>query len=170
MHGENGGVPTLVLLLATLTSGLVAGVYVFYAHTVMPGLGRAGDRTFVAGFQALDRAIVNPWFMVSAFLGAPVLTLAAALLHLGDDARSVLVWVAVALVLDLVTVGITVGINVPANNRLKAAGDADAIDVAAARTEFDEGRWVRWNLVRVVLSMATFVALLWSLVLAGRMG
>jgi len=159
-----------VLLLATLTSGLVAGVYVFYAHTVMPGLGRAGDRTFVAGFQALDRAIVNPWFMVSAFLGAPVLTLAAALLHLGDDARSVLVWVAVALVLDLVTVGITVGINVPANNGLKAAGDPDAIDVAAARTEFDEDRWVRWNLVRVVLSMATFVALLWSLVLAGRVG
>jgi uncharacterized membrane protein len=163
-------VPTVVLLLATLTSGLVAGVYVFYAHTVMPGLGRAGDRTFVAGFQALDRAIVNPWFMVSAFLGAPVLTLAAALLHLGDDERSVLVWVAVSLVLDLVTVGITGGINVPANNRLKAAGDAEVIDVAAARTEFDEGRWVRWNLVRVVLSVAAFVALLWSLVLAGPVG
>jgi uncharacterized membrane protein len=159
-----------VLLLATLTSGLVAGVYVFYAHTVMPGLGRAGDRTFVAGFQALDRAIVNPWFMVSAFLGAPVLTLVAGLLHLGDDARSVLVWVAVSLVLDLVTVGITVGINVPANNRLKAAGDADVIDVAAARTQFDEGRWVRWNLVRVVLSVAAFTVLLWSLVLAGRVG
>ena len=159
-----------MLLLATLTSGLVAGVYVFYAHTVMPGLGRAGDRTFVAGFQALDRAIVNPWFMVSAFLGAPVLTLVAVLLHLGDDARSVLVWVAVSLVLDLVTVGITVGINVPANNRLKAAGDADVIDVAAARTQFDEGRWVRWNLVRVVLSVAAFTVLLWSLVLAGRVG
>ena len=159
-----------MLLLATLTSGLVAGVYVFYAHTVMPGLGRAGDRTFVAGFQALDRAIVNPWFMVSAFLGAPVLTLVAALLHLGGDERSVLVWVAVSLVLDLVSMGITGGINVPANNRLKAAGDAELIDVAAARSEFDEGRWVRWNLVRVVLSVAAFVALLWSLVLAGRMG
>ncbi|HEY8308469.1 MAG TPA: hypothetical protein VIG79_17505 [Lapillicoccus sp.] len=73
--------PTIVLILATLTSGLVAGVYVFYAHTVMPGLGRAGDRTFVAGFQALDRAILNPWFMVSAFLGAPVLTAVAALMH-----------------------------------------------------------------------------------------
>ncbi len=159
-----------MLLLATLTSGLVAGVYVFYAHTVMPGLGRAGDRTFVAGFQALDRAIVNPWFMVSGFLGAPVLTLAAVLLHLGEEARPVLVWVVVSLVLDLVTVGITVGVNVPANDRLKAAGDADVIDVGAARTEFAESRWVRWNLVRVVLSVAAFVALLWSLVLAGRLG
>jgi uncharacterized membrane protein len=27
------------LLLATLTTGLVAGVFALYAHTVMPGLG-----------------------------------------------------------------------------------------------------------------------------------
>ena len=79
-------------------------------------------------------------------------------------------WVLVSLVLDLVTVGITAGINVPANNRLEAAGDADVIDVATARAEFDEGRWVRWNLVRVVLSVAAFAALLWALVLAGRLG
>ena len=76
--------PTLLLLLATLTTGLVAGVYLFYAHTVMPGLGRSGDRTFVAGFQALDRAILNPWFMVTAFLGAPVLTAVAALFYLSE--------------------------------------------------------------------------------------
>jgi uncharacterized membrane protein len=108
--------------------------------------------------------------MVSAFLGAPVLTVAAALLHLGEAARGVLVWVVVSLVLDLVTVGITAGVNVPANDRLKAAGDADVIDVAAARSAFDEARWVRWNLVRVVLSVAAFAALLWALVLAGRLG
>ncbi|MEP6648686.1 MAG: DUF1772 domain-containing protein [Lapillicoccus sp.] len=161
---------TVVLLLATLTSGLVAGVYVFDAHTVMPGLGRSSDRTFVAGFQALDRAIVNPWFMASGFLGAPVLTAVAAVLHLDDAAREVLVWVVVALVLDLVTVGITVGVNGPANDRLKAAGDADDIDVATVRAEFDEGRWVRWNLVRVVLSVASFGCLAWALVLAGRLG
>src|SRR5690349_12825436 len=81
---HNGRVATIVLLLATLTSGLAAGVYLFYAHTVMPGLGRTNDRTFVAGFQALDRAIVNPWFMATAFLGAPILTVAAALLHFGE--------------------------------------------------------------------------------------
>ena len=162
--------PTLVLILATLSSGLVAGVYAFYAHTVMPGLGRSDDRTFVAGFQALDRAIVNPWFLGTAFLGAPVLTGIAALLHLAEGARAVLVWVVVALVLDLVTVGITVGVNVSANDRLKAAGHAHTIDVAVARDMFDERRWVRWNLARVVLSMGAFAALAWSSVLLGRLG
>jgi uncharacterized membrane protein len=161
-------VATTVLLLATLTSGLAAGVYLFYAHTVMPGLGRADDRTFVAGFQALDRAIVNPWFMSTAFLGAPVLTVAAGLLHLGETSRPVLWWVVGGLVLDVVVIGITVGVNVPANDRLKAAGDAEVIDVAAVRGEFDEARWARWNVVRVVLSVASFAALAWALVVAGR--
>ncbi len=159
--------PTLLLLLATLTTGLVAGVYLFYAHTVMPGLGRSGDRTFVAGFQALDRAILNPWFMVTAFLGAPILTAAAAPFYLSEPARGVLVWIVVALVLDIVTIVITVGVNVPANDRLKAVGEVDEVRAATARSEFDERRWVRWNLVRVVLSVGGFGALLWSLVLAG---
>ena len=162
--------PTVVLILATLTSGLVAGVYAFYAHTVMPGLGRTDDRTFVAGFQALDRAIVNPWFMGTGFLGAPVLSGIAALLHLDEGARAVLMWVVVALVLHLVTVGITVRVNVPANDRLKAAGDVDVNDARVVREEFDERRWVRWNLVRVVVSMGAFAALAWSLVLVGRLG
>jgi uncharacterized membrane protein len=157
--------PTL-LLLATLTTGLVAGVYLFYAHTVMPGLGRSGDRTFVAGFQALDRAILK-WFMVTAFLGAPILTAAAAPFYLSDPARGVLVCVLLALVLDLVAIGITVGVNVPANDRLKAAGNVDEVEAATARADFDERRWGRWNFVRVMLSIGGFGALLWSLVLAG---
>jgi len=162
--------PTLLLLLAALTTGLVAGVYLFYAHTVMPGLGRSGDQTFVAGFQALDRAILNPWFMVTAFLGAPILTAAAAPFYLSDPARGVLVWVLVALALDLVTIGITVGVNVPANDRLKAVGDVTDVEATTARAEFDERRWARWNLVRVGLSVGGFGALLWSLVLAGGLG
>jgi uncharacterized membrane protein len=159
-------VPTLLLLLATMTTGLTAGAYALYAHTVMPGLGRADDRTFVAGFQALDRAIVNPWFMAGGFLGAPVLTVAAVVTHLSEAQRPVLPWAALALVLDLVTVVVTVAANVPRNDRLKAAGDPHLIDAAAARAQFGERTWVRWNLVRVVLSLAAFAALAWALVVS----
>lgn len=157
--------PTLLLLLATMTTGLTAGAYALYAHTVMPGLGRADDRTFVAGFQALDRAVVNPWFMAGGFLGAPVLTLAAVLTHLSEIQRPVLPWAALALVLDLVTVAVTVAVNVPRNDRLEAA-DPQVIDAAAARAQFGERTWVRWNLVRVVLSLTAFAALAWALVVS----
>ena len=113
---------SIVLLLAAVTSGLDAGVFVLYAHTVMPGLARTDDRTFVAAFQAIDRAIINPWFMLGAFFGGPALT---------------------------------------------AAGDPDGIDVAAVRAAFDEARWVRWNLVRVVTATGSFALLCWALLLHG---
>jgi uncharacterized membrane protein len=158
--------PDLVALVAaTLTMGLVAGVFVFYAHTVMPGLGRTDDRTFVAGFQALDRAIINPWFMATGFLGALVFTTVAAALRWSEDD---FVWVATALVLYVVTVVVTVAVNVPRNDALKAAGDVDDIaDLTAVRSAFDEARWVRWNLLRVVTTTTAFGSLAWALVVAG---
>lgn len=154
----------VVLLLATVSMGLAAGAFLLYQHTVMPGLGTTDDRTFVAAFQATDRAIINPWFMLTSFGGALILSGAATLLHVGEDAFW---WILSAVVLYVISVVITMAVNVPRNDALKAAGRPDQIDVAAARTAFDETRWVRWNLVRVVASGAAFVLLAWALVVAG---
>jgi uncharacterized membrane protein len=154
------------LLLATISMGLVAGVFGLYAHTVMPGLARTDDRTFVGAFQSLDRAIINPWFLGGEFMGALVLTFVAALAHIGAAA---LPWIAVALMLYAATFVITIRVNVPLNDRIKAAGDPDSIaDLGSVRRRFDEARWVRWNLVRVVASTLSFALLAWSLVLSGR--
>jgi uncharacterized membrane protein len=157
---------TVSLLGATMTMGLVAGVFALYAHTVMPGLKKTDDRTFVAAFQSLDRAIINPWFMAGAFLGALVLTLIAALAHLGHDA---LPWIFAALVLYLAAFVITIAVNVPLNDALKAAGEPDRIrDLASVRERFDEARWAAWNLVRVATSLGAFACLAWALVVFGR--
>jgi uncharacterized membrane protein len=154
------------LLGATLTMGLVTGVFALYAHTIMPALKKTDDRTFVAAFQALDRTIINPWFMAGGFLGALLLTLLAALASLGTDA---LPWIVAALVLYLIAFVITIAVNVPLNDAIKAAGDPDRIrDLAAVRARFDEARWAAWNLVRVVTSLAAFGCLAWALVAYGR--
>lgn len=122
------------LIAATISMGLVAGVFGLYAHTIMPGLGKTDDRTFVGAFQSIDQAIINPWFMGGGFIGALVFTIVAAITHIG---REGLPWIAAALVLYLVTFVITVTINVPLNNALKAAGDPDRIaDLAAVRERF----------------------------------
>jgi uncharacterized membrane protein len=85
---------TLTLLAATLSMGLVAGVFALCAQTIMPGLRNPDDRTFFAASQSMDRAIVNPWFMLTAFLGALVCTAAAAVTNRRTAA---LPWIAVAL-------------------------------------------------------------------------
>ncbi|HEX6196626.1 MAG TPA: anthrone oxygenase family protein [Jiangellaceae bacterium] len=153
----------VVLVLATVSTGLMAGVFFAYAISLMPGLARSDDRTFVTAFQNVDRAIVNPLFL-SIFLGTLVINVVAGVVHIGGDGRSALPWIVAAAVLYLVVVAITVRVHVPLNNAIKAAGDPDRIDVAATRVRFTEGRWIGWNAVRTVLSVAAFGCLAVALV------
>jgi len=156
------------LIGATVTTGLMAGLFYSFAYSVMPGLHRSDDRTFVTAMQRINVAILNGWFAI-IFGGALVLTAAATVLHVRGDGRSVLPWVAAALVLYVAALAITFGVNVPLNNALAAAGDPDRIaDFAAVRERF-ETAWVRWNIARTVACMAAFGCLTWALVLHGRL-
>jgi uncharacterized membrane protein len=144
---------TAALVAATLTMGLITGAFYLYAVAIMPGLARTGDRTFVGAFQAIDRAIINPLFMLS-FVGALIFTGLAALLHLTEDALPLLL---VAFALYLVVFVATIRVNVPLNDGIKAAGDPDEIeDLAGVRQRFNEAKWVRWNTFRTVLSLLAF--------------
>ena len=155
------------LLLATVVVGTIAGVMFLYANTIMPGLGKTDDRTFVGSFQAIDTAIINPLFLL-AFLGGLILTGLTTVLHFGEEHSSVLPWITRALVVYLLAVVITVTVNVPLNNAIKAAGDPDGIDdLALVRSEFNEQRWKRWNLVRTLLTFAAFACLVWASMLSG---
>jgi len=152
--------PGSVLAAAILTTGLMAGVFWIFSNTIMPGLRHTDDRTFVGAFQSMDRAIMNPWFM-AAFFGALVLTGLAAALHFTGDRRHVLPWLGAAFVLYLIAVLITMAVNVPLNDALKAAGDPARIgDLAAVRQHFHEARWSAWNLVRTLTSTAALGCLI----------
>jgi uncharacterized membrane protein len=167
---NDGGIVSVLrplsLMAATMSMGLAAGAFDLYAHTIMPGLGKTDDRTFVGAFQATDRAIINPWFIGGCFVGALAFTVVAAIAHVG---RAALPWIASALVLYVVAVAITAAIHLPLNDTLKAAGDPDRIgDLAAIRANFHEARWVAWNVVRAITSTIAFGCLAWALVVSGR--
>jgi uncharacterized membrane protein len=155
------------MLGATLTVGLMAGLFAAFSYAVMPGLSRSDDRTFVQAMRGINTAILNPWFAV-CFGGALVFLVAAALTHLRAPQRPVLPWIIAALVLYVAVLVVTMAINVPLNDKLEAAAGLDqASGLAAARSSF-EGAWVTWNLVRAIASTAAFGCLSWALVLAGR--
>lgn len=161
-----------ILVAAALTVGLVAGVFALYSHTIMRGLDKTDDRTFVSAFNEIDKAINNPLFMAT-FFGALLLTGGAAFLYWRDDDSSVLGWVLAAFILYFISVVLTVAVNVPLNddlkNAVKDAGGVDQIaDLAKVREDFHEDRWVAFNHVRTVLSTVGFGLLLWALVLHGR--
>lgn len=159
---------SLVLVAATLTTGLTAGLFAAFSYAVMPGLARVDDRSFVAAMQQINKAIINGWFAV-CFAGALLLTGLALVLQLGRGG-GIVPWLGAALVLYLTVLIVTGAVNVPLNDRLAGAGDPDGLtDPAAVRAAF-ETVWVRWNVVRAVVNTAAFGCLCWALLLAGRAG
>jgi uncharacterized membrane protein len=150
-----------VLIAATVTTGWVAGLHYSYSMSVMPGLARASDRTFVEAMKHIIAAILNGWFALG-FVGAIVLTALAAVLTVGEPP---FVWVLAALVLYVAQLGITFGVNVPLNSALESA-PADT-DHTATRRAF-EAKWVRFNHLRAVLCTLSLGCLAWALVELGR--
>ena len=156
-----------VLTLATLTMGLIAGFFYAYACSVMIGLDRVDDQTFISTMQWINATVRNVWFAAS-FFGTLVLTAAATLLHLRRPDRPALAWIGGALLLYVAAFAITMGISVPLNDELAAAGDPALIpDKAAVRAAY-EGVWVDWNLTRTLASTAALACLIRALTVLPR--
>jgi uncharacterized membrane protein len=140
---------------ATVATGLMAGVYFIYAVAIMPGLRRLDDTGFVAAFQATDRAIINPTFL-AAFFAPTALSAISAFTERGEPGYR---WIVAALVLNAAIVAVTLAINVPLNDALKARGAVTGPHASAARQEFRESRWVAWNWFRAVANLGALVCL-----------
>jgi uncharacterized membrane protein len=157
---------TVVLLTATITTGSIAGLFFAYSCSVMPGLARSSDHTFVETMQNINRAILNPWFLLPFMGSIPLIALAVVLVWT-DQSRPALPWIIAALVVYVVAFLFTMVVNVPLNNALDVAGDPDRItDLAAVRASFED-RWVLWNTLRAVVHTAAFGLLAWALVVYG---
>jgi uncharacterized membrane protein len=147
----------VLLAASTVAVGLMSGFFYAYACSVMVGLDRVDDRTFIVTMQWINATVRNAAF-APAFFGALVLTTAAAVVAVvtGSPTRA---WILAAAVLYAAAFLVTLTLNVPLNSQLAAAGPADQIsDLAAVRAAF-EGSWVRWNLLRTGLTVGSLTAL-----------
>lgn len=147
----------LLLGLATVLTGLLAGFFYAYACSVMVGLAHVDDRTFVTTMQWINATVRNAAFAPS-FFGAPAATAIAAVVayRVRAAARH---WLLVAFVLCAGAFFVTTGISVPLNDELAAAGPVSTMtDPAAVRGAYEDP-WVLWNIVRTVLATGALVAL-----------
>ncbi|SJZ92301.1 Uncharacterized membrane protein [Marinactinospora thermotolerans DSM 45154] len=156
---------TASLLIATLTTGLLAGLFQSFVMSVMPGLARSSDRTFVEAMRRINEAIINPWLFLVLF-GSPVSSLVAAVLLFRDGSPAA-VWTLAALLLSVATFLITAAANVPLNNALAASESMGGDDAPARARRSFERAWVRWNVARTMTSVAAFACLAWALILHG---
>jgi len=61
-----------LLVITTLITGLMAGLFFAWSCSVMPGLARLSDDEFLSSMQSMNRAIQNPLFFC-CFFGAALL-------------------------------------------------------------------------------------------------
>ncbi|MDI6100294.1 DUF1772 domain-containing protein [Actinoplanes sp. NEAU-A12] len=148
--------------------GLIAGFFYAYACSVMIGLTEVDDRTFITTMQWINATVRNGWFAAS-FFGALPLTALTVVLHLRRGARAVLPWAIAALFSYASAFAVTLGISVPLNETLAAAGPADAItDPAAVRAAYEDV-WVNWNIVRTIASTVALACLARALMVHARL-
>ncbi len=148
---------TILMILAIILTGLMAGFFFAYWCSVMVGLRSVRDETFVETMQHINVVLPNAMF-APPFFGALILPGAAAWIAFRDGQSEVGWWLVASFVLYLATFAITAARNVPMNNALANAGTPqDAEDAARIRAEF-EGPWVRWNTIRTATNCASFVA------------
>ena len=153
----------MAVSLSVVLCGMVAGVTFAFAVVVMPGIRDLGDRDYLRAFKAIDGVIQRgqPLFML-AWLGSAVAVVVSALLSFwhADGAARLIAVVAAGVYLLGVQLP-TLAINVPLNNRVQAL-DLETLDdtrLGALRAGFD-GRWMRWNVLRTVLAIASVALLL----------
>ncbi|MDR8393771.1 DUF1772 domain-containing protein [Aliifodinibius sp. S!AR15-10] len=153
---------SLITLLASLGSGLMAGLFFVFSCSIMKALAELRSGVGITAMQAINRAILNPVFVL-VFWGTPVfcvLVMISTFLHWqGPSSIYLIAGGAFYLVGGLLT---TLIIHVPMNNALATVIPSDP--GAASHWESYVNRWTSWNHLRTVmtlLAMALFIAALY---------
>ncbi|HEY1177875.1 MAG TPA: anthrone oxygenase family protein [Phytomonospora sp.] len=154
----------VVLIAAGVTSTLITGLFFGFSTAVNGALNKLTDREYLRAMQSINRVILNPVFML-CFVGSPVLLILSVILHF-DDTDSARFWF-LAAAAAVYTVGlffVTIGANVPLNNRLEAL-DVEALDdagLAEARGWFEKP-WNARHAVRTVAGVIASILTFWAL-------
>lgn len=154
-----------ILVLTTLFTGLVAGLFYAYSCSVNLGLGRLTDLEYLRSMQFINRAILNPWFFISFFGTMITLPICAWLIYGRFDHLAFYLVIAALAIYVFGVFGVTIFGNVPLNETL------DKIDLGSITTEeirrqreIFETPWNRLNLIRALASILSFVVLVLAVI------
>lgn len=156
------------LIIATLLTGLTAGLCFTWTNAVTTGIGRLDNLGYLQAFQQMNRAIINPLFMI-VFFGPFIVHFLNVVLFRNSSSTVMVMLIAAAALYILGVVLMTILGNVPLNQVLDKTDlvKASMEDLQALRDRF-EVKWNRMHLVRTITSALSFLLLLLSLLMNNK--
>lgn len=150
----------IILIITTLFSGLMAGLFYSWSISVTPGLAKINDVSYLQAFQSMNRAILNPLFF-GVFFGLVILLPVLSYFSCQNSISNQFWYVILATILYFIgIIGVTIAGNIPLNNSLEALQIESM--TPEQMDEFRKGfeiKWNRLNLIRTISSSLTFLLL-----------
>ena len=148
-----------LFVLALLAAALSAGFFYTYSISVMPGLTATEPASSIRVMQSINAGVRTPLFAF-AFFGALVLPLLAAFAARSAGHRGAArLAFAAAIIHAAAVVVVTLQINVPLNESLVLVIPTPGAEAAKVWSDYD-GPWTRWNHVRALGGVVSFLCLL----------
>ncbi|MEL6359478.1 MAG: anthrone oxygenase family protein [Pseudomonadota bacterium] len=141
-----------------ILSAVTGGVFQAFSDFVMRGLLAAAPKSGIDAMQMINRTVMRSTFL-AILLGLGPASIIFAMYSAAHAASDVRFWIFLATGIYLIGVlGVTMGFNVPMNNRL-ATLDASAFEAIGYWREYGRN-WTRWNHVRTIGCVAASVSYL----------
>jgi len=152
---------TIILLLASLSTGLMAGIFFTWTNAVKPGIGKLNDLGYLSAFQSMNRVILNPTFIGIFIAPVILIPLTTVLQHNILPVYKFWMLIATTLFYWIGTFGVTIRGNIPLNELLdKTNLENISIEQAAILRQSVEIKWNWFNLIRTLTSIGAFILLL----------
>lgn len=155
---------TVSLTVATISAGIMAGVYFAFSAFIMRAFNQLGPVKATDAMNAINEVILHSWFML-LFFGSTLVYFVLFVAAIVNDDMTGRWWVLSAGLIYVFGMFIlTAAFNVPLNNRLAKVQDYDTMKPELWALYFKY--WTRWNHVRGVCSLIAMMLSMYSLVLS----
>ena len=157
----------ILLVIATVLTGLSAGLCFTWTNAVTTGIARLTDTAYLQAFQQMNRTIINPTFLLVFF--GPVLLIPFTTYKYSADPKLLILLTAAAILYVIGVALVTMFGNVPLNEMLDklVLSTISYEDAKAFRTQF-EAKWNSFHLVRTVTSAVSLTLLSIALTLSNQ--
>lgn len=153
-------VHSIIVLVTAFFLALMAGVFYAFSCSVNPGLNKLPANEYLRAMQLINRAILNPAFLVPFITTTILLPVSAWLAYRNGMSGQFYLFLAAALIYAIGAFGVTVAGNVPLNEMLDKT-DLISVDVEDLRVRFE----IPWNKLHAIRTASMVISLI--LVLAG---